>query len=105
MLRERSRRVPASQAAVLTILPDRTLKLICRVSDFSIMGIGLNCDAAVPERVGVLLEMDGCILSGEVCYCRELGREYRVGLQLDQALEVPDDPCGPVKRILKLVNP
>lgn len=104
MLRERSRRVPASQAAVLTILPERTLKLICRVADFSSMGIGLNCDAEIPVRAEVLLEMDGCIVSGEVCYCREWGREYRVGLQLDQALQVPEDPSGPVKRILKIAS-
>jgi hypothetical protein len=49
-----------------------------------------------------MLEMEGCILSGEVCYCREYGREYRMGLQLDQLLAVPENPSVPVRHIYKL---
>jgi hypothetical protein len=68
------------------------------------MGLGLNTDTPVPARSEVLIEMDGCIVSGEVCYCREIGHDYRIGIQLDQMLAVPDDPTEPVRHIYKAGN-
>ena len=102
MHRERSPRVPAWEVAVITVLPERNLRMVCRVADFSESGIGLNCERCLPIRSAVLVEMDGCILSGEVCYCRKLGNEFRIGLQLDQRLAVPSDPHLPVRRISKV---
>ena len=99
--RERSPRIPAWEIAVITLLPERNQRMVCRVADFSTSGMGLNCESSLPVRSAVLIEMEGCILSGEVRYCRELGNEYRVGLQLDQRLAVPENPNTPVRRILK----
>src|SRR4051794_32306230 len=101
MFRERSRRVPARAVAVVTKLPERTTRMTCRVADFSVSGIGLNCESCLPVGSAVLVEMEGCIVSGEVCYCRQFGKEYRIGLHLDQTLEVPENPSLPVRHITK----
>lgn len=101
MFRERSRRIPAWAIAVITQLPERTTRMICRVADFSASGIGLNCESSLPVRSAVLVEMEGCIVSGEVCYCREFGKEFRIGLHLDQTLAVPENPTVPVRQISK----
>lgn len=99
--RERPPRIPASEVAVVTVLPERKIRMVCRVADFSQTGIGLNCEGPIPVPAEVLVEMEGCIVSGEARYCRPIGAEYRVGLHLDQTLAIPDNPSLPVRHISK----
>ncbi len=55
--------------------------------EFSGHGLQLVVHRPVPVNAAVKVEGDDWLMLGEVCYCRQQGMTYVVGLQIEQTLE------------------
>ena len=86
MERRRETRVPADLPVELTVLGSNEGAGPAQVIEISGHGLQLVVHRPVPINAAVKVDGDDWLMLGEVCYCRQEGLQYVVGLQIDQSL-------------------
>lgn len=72
--------------ARVVVLSEPRAEMDARVANVSGAGLRLHTRTRIAPGAALRIDLEDCMLLGEVCYCRGGGEEYAVGVQLDQAL-------------------
>jgi hypothetical protein len=86
MKERRDARFEADQSLWITIFGEPDIQLPARVKNVSGRGIGLEMDGPVATGSALKIQLDDCLLLGEVIYCRRDASSYYIGVELEQAL-------------------
>ena len=84
--RRREPRFSTDQSAVLVLLSEGDLRLPVQVLEISGTGLRLLLNRLVHVDSAVRIDLNDCILLGEVCHCAPAPGGYLCGVQLEQAL-------------------
>jgi hypothetical protein len=84
--RRREPRFESDQPVAVTNLEQPGTPLMGRLVNFSAGGTRMVLDREVPLGTMVKVELGGTILLGEIIYCSRQGKEFAVGLELEDAL-------------------
>jgi hypothetical protein len=91
MNQRRDLRFEANQSVWITLFGEPDIRLPARVKNVSVRGIGLILQGPVAVGTALKLEVDDCLILGEVIYCRQVDAtcdeaSFYVGVELEQAL-------------------
>ena len=87
MERRREARIPTDLPVELTVLGDSESSGPAQAIEASGHGLQLVVHRPIPVNAAVKVEGEDWMMLGEVCYCRQEGIHYVVGLQIEQTLE------------------
>ena len=84
--RRREPRFSTEQPAELVLLEQGDLRLPVKILDLSGSGARLLAERKLPIGSAVRVDVNNCMLLGEVCYCEATPEGYLCGVKLEQAL-------------------
>ncbi len=84
--RRREPRFDILQPVTVTNLDRAGMPLLGHLVNFSATGTRLILDQEIRPGAMVKIEWGGTILLGEIIYCFQQGKEFAVGLELEDAL-------------------
>ncbi|MGA2262813.1 MAG: PilZ domain-containing protein [Acidobacteriota bacterium] len=82
----REPRFEIDQPVTVTNLNRAGMPMLGHLVNFSAIGTRLILDQQIPPGTMVKIEWGGTILLGEIIYCFQQGKEFAVGLELEDAL-------------------
>lgn len=115
MERRRELRVNTDQAVMVTVLGRQRQEMQGRTVDLSGRGMRIVLPKRVHPGDPIKVGLEDALLLGEVCYCRPQGRDFVIGIQLDQVLNgladlsrlnqsLLDSPADPAVRAILPVS-
>ena len=99
----REPRIPIEINGRLTT-PDSSDSFPAKIVDLSRSGLGLKVSRPIPQGTGVIVEVQNGIAFGEVRHCTPKGKEWRVGLSLEEFISHHDrviKPAAPLTESAK----
>jgi hypothetical protein len=82
-------RIPMDMPAELT-LPGMDTPSAARLVNISASGLGLNVDQHIPPGEMAFVKLENGFAFGEIRHCSKVPTGYRVGMKLDEFIELPD---------------
>ena len=79
-------RVSLDQMICVTVLGANSFPMQGTAADLSGRGIRIVVPARIAVGDPLRIDFEDVLLLGEVCYCQPYGRDFMIGVQLDQAL-------------------
>ena len=84
----------------VTVLTEPETTLTGRIENLSGKGMRLVLDAAIPVGAPIRVDLDGTLLLGEACYCRQEGDRCAAGVQLEHTLTLSEDLARLMRQLL-----
>jgi hypothetical protein len=86
MNQRRESRIELEKAVSVTLLTDPPLHHLATTRNASGRGLALEMPVPVDPGTAIRVEMNDCMLLGEVIHCRNGSVSYLIGVELDQVL-------------------